>query len=62
MTPEQYQHHLIETLQDLSDMELAVMYGDYIDESTVSLMNGLIAECCRRGISLSDLEDILINQ
>ena len=61
MTQEQYQYHLIETLQDLSDHELAVMYIDYIDNATVSLMNGLMVECQRRGISLNDLEDIYIN-
>jgi len=61
MTREQFQYHLIETLQDLTDRELAVMYEDYIDDATVSLMNGLMAECQRRGISLTDLEDILIN-
>jgi hypothetical protein len=61
MTREQFQYHLIETLQDLTDRELAVMYEDYIDDATVSLMNGLMVECQRRGISLTDLEDILIN-
>ena len=61
MTREQYHLHLVETLQDLTDRELAVMYQDYIDDYTVSLMNGLMAECQRRGISLNDLEDILIN-
>lgn len=61
MTREQFQYHLIETLQDLTDRELAVMYQDYIDDATVSLMNGLMAECQRRGITLTDLEDILIN-
>ena len=61
MTREQYHLHLVETLQDLTDRELAVMYQDYIDDYTVSLMNGLMAECQRRGISLTDLEDILIN-
>ena len=61
MTREQFQFHLIETLQDLTDRELAVMYEDYIDDATVSLMNGLMVECQRRGISLTDLEDILIN-
>jgi hypothetical protein len=61
MTREQFQYHLIETLQDLTERELAVMYQDYIDDATVSLMNGLMAECQRRGISLTDLEDILIN-
>ena len=61
MTREQFQYHLIETLQDLTDRELAVIYEDYIDDATVSLMNGVMAECQRRGISLNDLEDILIN-
>ena len=61
MTREQYHLHLVETLQDLTDRELAVMYQDYIDDYTVSLMNGLMTECQRRGISLTDLEDILIN-
>ncbi len=61
MTREQFQYHLIETLQDLTEKELAVMYQDYIDDATVSLMNGLMVECQRRGISLTDLEDILIN-
>ena len=61
MTREQFQYHLIETLQDRTERELAVMYQDYIDDATVSLMNGLMAECHRRGISLTDLEDILIN-
>ena len=61
MTREQYHLHLVETLQDLTDRELAVMYQDYIDDYTISLMNGLMAECQRRGLSLTDLEDILIN-
>ncbi|MAU75350.1 MAG: hypothetical protein CL831_00570 [Crocinitomicaceae bacterium] len=61
MNREQYQFHLAETMQDLTDRELAVMYEDYIDDATVSLMNGLVTECQRRGISLNDLEDILIN-
>ena len=61
MTREQFQYHLIETLQDLTEYELAVMYIDYIDDATVSLMNGLMVECQRRGISLNDLEDIFIN-
>ena len=61
MTREQFQYHLIETFQDLTDRELAVIYQDYIDDATVSLMNGVMAECQRRGISLNDLEDILIN-
>ena len=61
MNREQYQFHLAETMQDLTDRELAVMYSDYIDDATLSLMNGLMTECQRRGISLTDLEDILIN-
>lgn len=61
MTKEQYQYHLIETLQDLTDKELALIYENYLDEATLSLMNGLVVECQRRGISLTDLEDILIN-
>ena len=61
MTQEQYQYHLIETLQDLTDKELALIYSDYIDEGTLSLMNGLVVECQRRGIALTDLEDILLN-
>jgi hypothetical protein len=61
MNREQYQFHLAETMQDLTDRELAVMYSDYIDDATLSLMNGLMVECQRRGISLNDLEDILIN-
>ena len=61
MNREQFQYHLIETFQDLTDRELAVIYEDYIDDATVSLMNGVMAECQRRGISLNDLEDILIN-
>ena len=61
MNREQYQFHLAETMQDLTDKELAVMYSDYIDDATLSLMNGLMVECQRRGISLTDLEDILIN-
>ena len=61
MNREQYQFHLAETMQDLTDKELAVMYSDYIDDATLSLMNGLMVECQRRGISLNDLEDILIN-
>ena len=61
MTREQYQYHLIETLQDLTDKELALIYENYLDEATLSLMNGLVVECQRRGISLTDLEDILIN-
>jgi len=58
---EQYQFHLAETMQDLTDKELAVLYSDYIDDATLSLMNGLMTECQRRGYSLNDLEDILIN-
>ena len=61
MTSEQFQFHLVETLQDLTDYELAVIYENYLDEATVSLTNGLMTECHRRGISLTDLEDILIN-
>ena len=61
MNRAQFQYHLIETFQDLTDRELAVIYEDYIDDATVSLMNGVMAECQRRGISLNDLEDILIN-
>ena len=61
MNRAQFQLHLIETFQDLTDRELAVIYQDYIDDATVSLMNGVMAECQRRGISLNDLEDILIN-
>ena len=61
MNREQYQFPLAETMQDLTGRELAVMYEDYIDDATVSLMNGLVTECQRRGISLNDLEDILIN-
>ena len=61
MNRAQFQYHLIETFQDLTDRELAVIYEDYIDDGTVSLMNGVMAECQRRGISLNDLEDILIN-
>ena len=61
MNRAQFQLHLIETFQDLTDRELAVIYEDYIDDATVSLMNGVMAECQRRGISLNDLEDILIN-
>ena len=61
MNREQNQLHLAETMQDLTDKELAVLYSDYIDDATLSLMNGLMVECQRRGISLNDLEDILIN-
>ena len=61
MNRAQFQYHLIETFQDLTDRELAVIYEDYIDDATVSLMNGVMAECQRRGISLNDLEDILLN-
>lgn len=61
MNQTQYQYHLAETLQDLTLDELACIYENYIDEATVSLMNGLISECNRRGLSLNDLEDHLIN-
>ena len=61
MNREQYQLHLIEVIQDLSDSELALMYRDYIDDHTLSLMDGLLTECQRRGLSLTDLEDILTN-
>ena len=53
--------HLVETLQARTDYELAVIYENYLDDATVSLTNGLMTECHRRGISLTDLEDILIN-
>ena len=59
MTPEQYQLHLVETLQDLTDHGLALLYGDYMDNYTTGLINGLIAEANRRGLSLNDLEQIL---
>jgi hypothetical protein len=59
MTSEQFQYHLVETLQDLTNYELAVIYENYLDEATLSLTNGLITECHRRGISLTDLEDLL---
>ena len=59
MTSEQFQFHLCETLQDLTDYELAVIYENYLDDATVALTNGLMTECHRRGISLTDLEDLL---
>lgn len=61
MNKEQYQFHLIETLQDLTVDELALIYENYLDEATLSLMNGLVVECQRRGLTLNDLEDHLIN-
>ena len=59
MTSEQFQLHLCETLQDLTDYELAVIYENYLDDATLSLTNGLMTECHRRDISLTDLEDLL---
>ena len=62
MNSKQYQSHLVECLQWATDEDLARIYEDYLDEATLSLMNGLVVECQRRGLSLMDLEDILINQ
>ena len=59
MTPEQYQLHLVETLQDLTDHGLALLYGDYMDNYTTGLINGLIAEANCRGLTLNDLEQML---
>ena len=59
MTSEQFQLHLCETLQDLTDYELAVIYENYLDDATMSLTNGLLTECHRRGITLNHLEDLL---
>ena len=59
MTPEQYQLHLVETLQDLTDHGLALLYGDYMDDFSPGLINGLVSECNRRGLTLNDLEAIL---
>lgn len=59
MTPEQYQLHLVETLQDLTDHGLALLYGDYMDDYSPGLINGLISEANRRGLTLNDLEQIL---
>lgn len=61
MNSEQYQYHLVETLQDLSIEELALIYQNYLDVSALPLMNGLVVECYRRGITLTDLEDHLIS-
>tara|TARA_B100001094_G_C18040117_1_gene724561 strand:- start:292 stop:483 length:192 start_codon:yes stop_codon:yes gene_type:complete len=59
MTPEQYQLHLVETLQDLTDHGLALLYGDYMDDFSPGLINGLVSECNRRGLTLNDLEQML---
>ena len=59
MTREQYHLHLVETLQDLTDHGLALLYGDYLDDYTAPLLNGFIAEANRRGLTLNDLEDLL---
>lgn len=54
---QQYQRRLAEGLQDCTDEELATIYCQYIDNYTISLMNGLMEECHRRGLSLTDLEE-----
>lgn len=54
---QQFQRRLAEGLQDCTEEELATIYCQYIDNYTVSLMNGLMEEVSRRGLSLTDLED-----
>ena len=53
----QRQREIAAGLQYATDKELALIYCQYIDDYTLSLMNGLMEECHRRGLALEDLED-----
>jgi len=54
---QQYQRRLAAGLSDCTKEELALIYCQYIDDYTLSLMNGLMEEVHRRGLALTDLED-----
>ena len=51
-------------LTDCSDLELALLYRDWISDEFEELMPVVTAipdECFRRGLSLAHLETLLIN-
>lgn len=59
MTNRRHQFKLIERLEHMSDLQLAEIYLQYIDSYTLALMDGLMAEMQRRGLELTDLEQII---
>ena len=46
-------------LQDLSDAELAAAYEQYMDNTGTCWFTDIFWEANRRGLSLTDLEEIL---